>query len=71
MRNTTISLFAFLVILTVSSLVRAQDTKPAEQKSETPVTDSEKPKNEVDEKIAEVNKRGEKVQFRTGNKKPW
>ena len=62
MRNTTLSLFAFFLILTVSSLARAQDTKPAEQKpATTVVADSEKPKNEVDEMIAEAHKRGEKV----------
>lgn len=35
MRNTTLSLLAFLLVLTVSPITRAQDTKPAEQKSET------------------------------------
>ena len=62
MRNTTLSLFAFLLILTVSSLARAQDTKPAEQKpATTPVADSEKPKNAVEKLIAEVSKNGDKV----------
>ncbi|HEY0728112.1 MAG TPA: energy transducer TonB [Pyrinomonadaceae bacterium] len=62
MRNTTLSLFAFLLILTVISLARAQDAKPAEQKSETPAaTDSEKRKNEVEKLIADASKRGDKV----------
>lgn len=62
MRNTTISLFAFILILTVSPLVSAQDTKPAEQKPATPLAeDSEKPKNEVDKMIAEARERGDKV----------
>ena len=62
MRNTILSLFAFLLILSVSSIARAQDTKPAEQKPETPAaTDTEKPKNEVEEMIAEARKRGDKV----------
>lgn len=62
MRNTTLSLFAFLLVLTVSSIARAQDTKPAEQKPETPAAaDSEKPKNAVEEMIAEARKRGDKV----------
>lgn len=62
MRNTTLSLFAFLVILSVSSLAHAQDSKPAEQKPATPAAeDSEKPKNEVDEMIAAARKRGDKV----------
>jgi TonB family protein len=62
MRNTIVSLFAFLFILTVSSLATAQDPKPAEQKPATVVvTDSEKPKNEVEKLIAEASKRGEKV----------
>lgn len=62
MRNTTFSLFAALLILTVSSLARAQDTKPAEQKpATTVVADSEQPKNEVERLIAEVGKKGDKV----------
>lgn len=62
MRNTTLSLFAFLLILTVSSIARAQDTKPAEQKAETPAAaDTEKPKNEVEKLIADASKRGDKV----------
>lgn len=62
MRNTTLSLFAFLLILTVSSLAQAQDTKPSEQKPAIPAAeDSEKPKNEVEKLIAEASKRGEKV----------
>jgi TonB family protein len=62
MRNTTVSLFAFILILTASSITRAQDTKPAEQKQATVVaTDSEKPKNQVEKLIAEAEKRGEKV----------
>ena len=60
MRQTTISLFVFLLMLSANA--RAQDTKPAEQKPATPAaTDSEKPKNEVDETIAKANKHGEKV----------
>lgn len=59
MRHTTL---AFLLILTVSSLARAQETKPAEQKpATTVVADSEKPKNEVERLIAEVSKNGNKV----------
>ncbi|HEX5887877.1 MAG TPA: energy transducer TonB [Pyrinomonadaceae bacterium] len=62
MRNTILSLFAFLVILSVSSIARAQETKPAEQKPETPAAaDTEKPKNEVERLIAEVGKKGDKV----------
>ena len=62
MRNTTISLFAFLFILTVKPVAPAQDTKPAEQKPAIVVaTDSEKPKNEVEKLIAEASNRGEKV----------
>jgi TonB family protein len=61
MRRLTISLFAFFFILTVNAVSSAQDTKPAEQKSPTPASDTEKPKNEVDEMIAEANKHGEKV----------
>lgn len=62
MRNTTVSLFAFLLILTATSMTRAQDTKPAEQNPATPAaTDSEKPKNAVEKLIAEAAKRGEKV----------
>jgi TonB family protein len=62
MRNTTVSLFAFFLILTVTPLAFAQDTKPAEQKPATVVvTDTEKPRNEVEKLIAEASKRGEKV----------
>lgn len=62
MRNTTLSLFAFLLILTVSSFARAQETTPAEQKPETrAAADIEKPKNEVEKMIAKARKRGEKV----------
>ena len=62
MRNTTISLFALIFVLTVSSLAQAQESKPAEDKSATSAAEeSEKPKNEVEKLIAEVNKRGEKV----------
>ena len=62
MRNATLSLFAFLLILTVSSLAQAQDPKPAEQKPATPAaTDGDKPKNEVEKLIAEVGKNGDKV----------
>ena len=62
MRSTTISLFAFLLILTATSMTRAQDTKPAEQKPATPAaTDSEKPKNSVEKLIAQAEKDGEKV----------
>jgi protein TonB len=67
MRTTTTSLFAFLLVLTISSLALAQATKPAEQKPDeqkaaTPAaTDSEKPKSEVEQLIARVSKNGEKV----------
>ena len=62
MRNTTLSLFAFLLILSVSSIARAQDTKPAEQKPEAPAAaDTEKRKNEVERLIAEAGKNGDKV----------
>lgn len=62
MRQTSISLFALLLVLTVTSAAFAQDTKPAEQKPTTPAaTDTEKPKNEVDDAIAEAKKRGETV----------
>jgi TonB family protein len=62
MRQPPVSLFALLLVLTVTSAAFAQDTKPAEQKPTTPAaTDAEKPKNEVDEAIAEAHKRGETV----------
>lgn len=62
MRNTTLSLFAFLLILSLSSLAPAQDPKPAEQTPATPAAeDIEKPKNEVDKMIAAARKRGDKV----------
>jgi|GEM_PF-1655183 len=62
MRQTTIGLFVFLLLLTLFSTVLAQNPKPADQKPATAAaTDSEKPKNEVEELIAEANKHGEKV----------
>ena len=62
MRQPPVSLFALLLVLTVTSAAFAQDTKPAEQKPTTPAaTDAEKPKNEVDEAIAEAHERGETV----------
>lgn len=62
MRQTSIFLFALLLVLTVTSAALAQDTKPVEQKPATSAaTDGEKPKSEVDKIIAEAEKRGEKV----------
>ena len=62
MRQTSISLFALLLVLTISSVAFAQDTKPVEQKPTAPAaTDVEKPKSEVDKILAEAEKRGEKV----------
>jgi len=62
MRQTSIFLFALLLVLTVNSAALAQDTKPVEQKPATPATtDVEKPKTEVDKMIAEAQNHGEKV----------
>jgi TonB family protein len=63
MRRTLIALLTLFLVWATSSAVRAQDTKPSDQKPTTPATanDTEHPKNEVEHLLDEARKHGEPI----------
>jgi TonB family protein len=63
MRQTKLSLIAFLLLGLMSVSVLAQETKPSDQKAtpQTPPITANEPKNEVEKMLAATTKRGEKV----------
>ena len=62
MRKTLMTLLTPLLLWPITSTVRAQDSKPSDQKSNTPATrEIEEPKNEVEKMLAEAKKHGETI----------
>lgn len=63
MRKLQLALLTLILVWASSSPLRAQHPKPAEQKSPTPATvsDTDQPKNEVEQMLADAKKRGELI----------